>query len=345
MTTSSKKTPNAIPKRIMAHAVLFGVVVSVVAPGTPAGAKAKKPKLSAKKVTVTEGKTKTKLSRAGKKAKVTWKTSNKKAVKVSKKTKTSCKIKGVKKGTATVSCSVRLDKKTYKLKCKVTVAKKKIVNAPSILAAYKDIIPNMGAAVNYGSSAPRELRKNNTLAFIKKHFNSFTLENEMKPDNILGFKSKTMTVAEAKAAGYYIPENYSEPTVPQLNYREVDGAMEVAAKNGLRMRAHTLVWHSQTPSWFFQKSYDSSSSVVSTQTMDARLDFYVHNVMAHVMEKEKALTGSAGSIVYAWDVVNEYLHRGSFGKTVWDSVYGNMGASPSYVKKSVPGRIWRPQKL
>lgn len=265
MTTSSKKTPNAIPKRIMAHAVLFGVVVSVVAPGTPAGAKAKKPKLSAKKVTVTEGKTKTiKLSRAGKKAKVTWKTSNKKAVKVSKKTKTSCKIKGVKKGTATVSCSVRLDKKTYKLKCKVTVAKKKIVNAPSILAAYKDIIPNMGAAVNYGSSAPRELRKNNTLAFIKKHFNSFTLENEMKPDNILGFKSKTMTVAEAKAAGYYIPENYSEPTVPQLNYREVDGAMEVAAKNGLRMRAHTLVWHSQTPSWFFQKSYDSSSSVVST---------------------------------------------------------------------------------
>lgn len=335
MTTSSKKTPNAIPKRIMAHAVLFGVVVSVIAPGTPAGAKTKKPKLSAKKVTVTEGKTKTiKLSRAGKKAKVTWKTSNKKAVKVSKKTKTSCKIKGVKKGTATVSCSVRLDKKTYKLKCKVTVAKKKIVNAPSILAAYKDIIPNMGAAVNYGSSAPRELRKNNTLAFIKKHFNSFTLENEMKPDNILGFKSKTMTVAEAMAAGYYIPENYSEPTVPQLNFREVDGAMEVAAKNGLRMRAHTLVWHSQTPSWFFQKSYDSSSSVVSTQTMDARLDFYVHNVMAHVMEKEKALTGSAGSIVYAWDVVNEYLHRGSFGKTVWDSVYGNMGASPSYVKKA-----------
>ena len=43
--------------------------------------------------------------------------------------------------------------------------------------------------------------------------------------------------------------------------------------------------------------------------MDAREDFYIHNVMAHVMEKEKELTGSAGSIVYAWDVVNEYLHR------------------------------------
>ena len=53
------------------------------------------------------------------------------------------------------------------------------------------------------------------------------------------------------------------------------------------------------------------------------------------MDKEKALTGSAGSIVYAWDVVNEYLHRPSFAffKT-WTSVYGDMGNSPSYVKKA-----------
>ena len=68
--------------------------------------------------------------------------------------------------------------------------------------------------------------------------------------------------------------------------------------------------------------------------MDARLDFYIHNVMAHVMNREKSLTGTAGSIVYAWDVVNEYLHRMSFGKKNWDGVYGNKGKSPSYVKKA-----------
>ena len=123
-------------KKSMASALLFGVVISTLAPGTEAGAKAKKPKLSAKKITVTEGKTKTiKLTRAGKKAKVTWKTNKKKIAKISKKTKSSCKIKGVKKGTATVSCTVKLNKKTYKLKCKVTVNQKNILNPQSIIDA------------------------------------------------------------------------------------------------------------------------------------------------------------------------------------------------------------------
>lgn len=321
-----------IIKKITAHAVIFGLSLAVIASGTDLDAKAKKPKLSKKTVTITKGKTKTiKLSRAGKKAKVTWKTNKKKIIKLSKKKKTSCKVKGLKKGTATLTCKVKISKKTYNLKCKVKVVNK--ATTPSIISTYKNIVPYMGAAVNYGSSSPRELRTTKTLNFIKKHYNSFTLENEMKPDNILGSSPKKLTVAQAKAKGYYIPANYSESTVPELNFKEIDGSLTVAAKNGLKMRAHTLVWHSQTPGWFFTKDYDNSS-VVSTTTMDARLDFYVHNVMAHVMNKEKSLTGSAGSIVYAWDVVNEYLHRSFFGSQNWKGVYGDMGASPSYVKKA-----------
>lgn len=317
-------------KKLTTQAVILGLCVSSLAV-SPSDAKASRPKLSKKNVTITKGKTKKiKLSRAGKSAKVTWKASKKKIIKLTKKKKTYCNVKGLKKGTASLICKAKVDKKTYTLKCKVKVVNPK--PTPSIKDTYKDIVPYMGAAVNYGRYQKRELRKASTLSFIKKHFNSITLENEMKPDNILGSSPTLLTVAAAKAKGYYIPADYKEKTVPALNFKELDGALSVAAKNGLKMRAHTLVWHSQTPQWFFTKDYDYDT-LVTTGTMDARLDYYIHNVMGHVMKKEKSLTGSSGSIVYAWDVVNEYLHRFSFGKT-WDKVYGNKGASPLYVKKA-----------
>lgn len=322
-------------KKTAAHLLVAVLCLTSLYTGTTSDAKAKKPKLSKKNITITAGKSKTlKVSRT-KKCKVTWKTSKKKVVSLSKKKRTSCKLKALKKGSAKITCTVKKKGKKYKLTCKVKVKAKKTVVADSLMGAYKDIVPYMGSCLNYGSSAvPGELQKSGTMTFVKKHFNSFTLENEMKPDNILGSSATTITVAKAKSLGYYIPEKYTEATVPQLNFIQTDKAMEIAKNNGLKMRAHTLVWHSQTPSWFFTKNYEGSS-VVSKDVMDARLEFYVHNVMGHVMDKEKQLTGSAGSIVYAWDVVNEYLHRPPFAffKT-WTSVYGDMGGSPSYVKKA-----------
>ena len=44
----------------------------------------------------------------------------------------------------------------------------------------------MGTCLNYGSASnPRELQNASTMKFVKKQYNSFTLENEMKPDAIL----------------------------------------------------------------------------------------------------------------------------------------------------------------
>ena len=115
----------------------------------------------------------------------------------------------------------------------------------------------------------------------------------------------------------------------------MDKSLETAYDNGLKMRGHTLLWHSQTPQWFFVKDYKDGSSVVTKEVMDARLEFYISTVMSHVMEKEIELTGEAGSIVYAWDVVNEYLHHGYAGNiTTWTSVYGEQNLKPTYVKKA-----------
>ena len=108
----------------------------------------------------------------------------------------------------------------------------------------------------------------------------------MKPDAILGSSAKLISVADAKKKGYYTPAGYTESTVPELAFTTVDKSLEAAKNNGLKMRAHTLVWHSQTPSWFFTKNYDGSK-VVPPAVMDARLDFYIHNVMGHVWIKKK----------------------------------------------------------
>lgn len=88
---------------------------------------AKKPKLNCKKkFSMTVGKTKTIKVKNGKKsAKVTWKTSKKKVVKLSKQVKkgnkASVKLKAVKKGKAKITATYKLGKKKTKLTCTVTV--------------------------------------------------------------------------------------------------------------------------------------------------------------------------------------------------------------------------------
>lgn len=210
----------------------------------------------------------------------------------------------------------------------------------NILEAYDGIFEHMGTCANYYGYGVKkdQLRTRSTLDFIKKQFNSITLENEMKPDSVLntGWPSavKKLTVAQAKEQGYYIPENYTESYVPQLNLGTVDSTLETLQAEGLQMRAHTFMWHQQTPTWFFTKDYAGSEKVDSA-TMDARLDFFVRNVMRHVMDKEKELTGTNGTLIYAWDVVNEYVHRDHDAASIsWMDVYGDMELAPSYVKKA-----------
>lgn len=192
----------------------------------------------------------------------------------------------------------------------------------TLLNTYGKTLKYSGAAVNYS-----QLRDANTLNVIKSQYNSITLENEMKPDAILGYSPNLISVSQAQNYGYYIPSNYKESTVPVLNFSTMDAVLRICYENGLKLRAHTLVWHAQTPDWFFRTGYSSNGAYVSPSVMDARMEFFIKSYMNHVY------TGNYGSVVYAWDVVNEYLHAGSQGG--WAKVYGsNLGTSPVYVKKA-----------
>ncbi|MBQ6409515.1 MAG: endo-1,4-beta-xylanase, partial [Butyrivibrio sp.] len=113
-----------------------------------------------------------------------------------------------------------------------------------------NLLNTYGAQYGYSGTCINlyQLRDSSQLNILKQHYNSITLENEMKPDALLGSSARLISVSEAKSRGYYIPDSYKESTVPQINFSTVDEVMKICYQNNLKMRAHTLVWHSQTPS-------------------------------------------------------------------------------------------------
>jgi len=70
-------------------------------------------------------------------------------------------------------------------------------------------------------------------ASIKSQYDIVTPENCMKPQPI-------------------------HPTEDTYNFKTSDAMVEWCQKNGLKVWGHTLGWHSQTPSWFFQEEVKKS---------------------------------------------------------------------------------------
>lgn len=207
----------------------------------------------------------------------------------------------------------------------------------SIKDTYSGIFERVGNVLSYNTSWNNgyQMQSDDTMKFVKHHFNSYTLENELKPEQVLSNWSGTISVSEAKNLGYVIPDGYTESTVAKLNFDSVDKILEIANSYGIQMRGHVMQWHQQTSPRFFHEGYDANNDIVTKAVMDKRIEFYIRTVMKHVMDKEKSLTGKAGSLVYCWDITNEYTHRTNRpSDTTWMDVYGDMGLKPTYVKKA-----------
>lgn len=117
--------------KTMSYVMTAALLLGVSMPSSPAAAKKKAPKLSAKKVSISVGQKKTIKLKNGKKAVWSIK-SGKKVVSLSKKKKTSVVVKGKKAGKAVVLAKV--GKK--KLTCKVTVKAKEpaVTKVPAVTA-------------------------------------------------------------------------------------------------------------------------------------------------------------------------------------------------------------------
>ena len=200
----------------------------------------------------------------------------------------------------------------------VTASAATVPSNANLLNTYKNVFGKVGT-----TSSASAFFDGNVRQHITKEYNSYTAENEMKPDAILGGYAQTISVSQAKSMGYYIPNGYSESTVPKLNFSTVDRLLKTCYESGLSMRAHTLVWHSQTPDWFFRYGYNPNNGYVDQNTMNKRMEFFIKTYMGHVCSSQYS------SVVYAWDVVNEFLHASNSG---WQRIYGNPSPYSGFIK-------------
>ena len=143
-----------------------------------------------------------------------------------------------------------------------------------------------------GVALPATMFRNDRyMELVKQQFNSFTFENEMKPDALLN--------RDATQKGY--PDTNTEPV---LNFGGIKKGLDFAKANGFGVRGHTLCWYSQTPKWFFTEDYKENSPLCSREVMIARLESYIRQVMTYCQEEYPGL-------IYAWDVVNEAVDIGT----------------------------------
>jgi len=120
-----------------------------------------------------------------------------------------------------------------------------------------------GAAV-----AANHLGEADYLNALNTEFNAVTPENEMKWDAV-------------------------EPSQGSFNFANADRITAQAQSRSMRIRGHTLVWHSQLPGWV--------SGLAAAQLRTA-MNNHITNVMRHWQGR-----------IYAWDVVNEAFQDGGSG--------------------------------
>ena len=161
------------------------------------------------------------------------------------------------------------------------------LQSPSLCEAYKPFF-RIGAAISSRLVADPELAE-----IICRHYSSITADNQMKPESVLDLAATLLQ---------------GDPCHAAVNFTRVDVLLSFARDHGIPVRYHTLVWHNQTPVWFFKEKWENdwNAPAASKEMLLARLENYIHDVMQHV---NTCFPG----VVYTWDVVNEAIEPGQGG--------------------------------
>ena len=204
----------------------------------------------------------------------------------------------------------------------VTTEKKAASNTVFAASADKGLKDEFAAYFRVGNILNSTTVQNSAItANILKDFNSIECENEMKPD---------ATIVQSQCSGTNIG----------VSLNSAAAIMDFCVRNNIAMRGHTLVWHSQTPTWFFKENFNAGGAWVSSSTMDARMESYIKNMFAAIEQQYPELN------LYAYDVANECISDDSnrtanyggtrepgeniSGQSPWVQVYGDN----SFVEKA-----------
>ena len=124
---------------------------------------------------------------------------------------------------------------------------------------------------------------------IEANFNSIGAENCMKPEAI-------------------------QPQEGKFTWQDADRFIQYGEKRGMTLFGHVLVWHSQTPDWFFR---DSQGKPASKRLLTKRMRTHIRAVMGRYKGR-----------VRGWDVVNEAIEDdGSYRQSPWYQILG-----PEYIE-------------
>ncbi len=157
------------------------------------------------------------------------------------------------------------------------------------------------------------VRNNALQGLALTNYNSIECENETKPDATL-------------------VKNGSTDTNIKVSLNSCASIFDFCEKNGIGVRGHTLVWHSQTPQWFFKEGFNDGGAWVNSSTMDKRMESYIKNMFTTIQAQYPSLD------LYAYDVCNECVSDDSNrtknnggartpgynnGNSPWVQVYGS----------------------
>ena len=196
----------------------------------------------------------------------------------------------------------------------------KIVEVPAMpietdIPSLKNVYANyfkIGTALT-----PSDMSSKSFMDLVNKHFSaSITVGNELKPDSVL---AKDATLAYVEETG--------DDTNPQVSFAAAKPVLNYCQKNNIPVRVHTLVWHSQTPVWFFKENFDESGDWVSEEKMLKRMENYIKNYFETLVKLYPDVD------FYACDVVNEAWNDqgtprsayqdGNYETSSWVKVFGD----------------------